>query len=46
MIKYIGGKFKKTGTTLVAEQQTDGSKLEITDKLQLDKVIIAENLKR
>ena len=44
-INYIKGKFRKSGTTLVNEQQTDGITLEIKDKIILEKVIITENLK-
>ena len=31
-IKYIEGKLRKPGTTLVTQQQTDSSTLEITEK--------------
>ena len=31
-IKYINGKFKKAGTTLVTEQQNYSNTLEITEK--------------
>ena len=34
------------GTTLVTQQQTNGSTLEIIDKIPLEKVIIEENLKK
>ena len=43
-IKYTKDKFSKSGTTLVTQQQTDGSTLEITDKILLEKVIIVEKL--
>ena len=45
-IKYIEGKFSKPGTTLVTQQQTHSSTLEITDKIPLEKVIIEENLEK
>ena len=45
-IKYIEGRFSKSGTTLVHQQQTKGRILEITNKMQLEKVIIKENLKK
>ena len=44
-IKYTKVKSKKPGTTFVTKQQTDGSRLEITDKISLENVIVAENLK-
>ena len=44
-IKYIGVKFRISGTTFVTQQKTDVSTLEITDKIPLEKVIIAENFK-
>ena len=44
-IKYIEVKFRKPGTTVVTQQQTDGSTLEIIDKTPLEKVTISENLK-
>ena len=34
-IKYIEGKFRKPGTTLVTQQQTDGRTLETTVKIPL-----------
>ena len=45
-IKYIKVKFKKTGTTFVTQQQTDGSTLKITDKTPLENVVTAEKLKK
>ena len=36
----------KPGTNFVTQQQTNGIKLEITDKISPEKVIIAENLKK
>ena len=45
-IKYIGGKFRKPGTTLVTQQKPDGRTLEISDKIPLEKIIIEENLKK
>ena len=44
-IKYIERKFRKLDTPLVTQQQTDRRKLEITDKIPLEKVIIEETLK-
>ena len=41
-IKYIEGKFRKSRTTFVTQQQTDDITLEITDKIPLEKVIIAK----
>ena len=43
-IKYINGKFKKAGTTLVTEQQNYSNTLEITEKKTLQKVKIEEKL--
>ena len=45
-IKYIEGKFRKTGTTLITQQQTNITTLEITEKIPTEKVIIEENLKK
>ena len=45
-IKYIKGKFSKPGNILVTQQQTDGSTLETTYKIPLEKIIIEENLKK
>ena len=45
-IKYTEGKFRKPGNTLVNQQQNNISTLEITDKILLEKVILAENLKK
>ena len=45
-IKYIEGEFKKPGTTLVTQQQTNGRTLEITDKIPLEKVVVTKNLKK
>ena len=42
-IKHIEDTFSKPGTTLVTQQQTNGSTLEITYKIPLEKVIISEN---
>ena len=42
-IKYTEGKFRKLGTTLVTQQQTNGRTLEITYKIPLEKVLIEEN---
>ena len=44
--KYTEGKSRKPGTTLVTQQQTDGRTTEITDKIQLEKVIVEEKLKK
>ena len=44
-IKYIKGKFSKSGTNFVTQQQTDSSTLKITDKTPLEEVIIEENVK-
>ena len=44
-IKNIEGKFRKPGTTVVIQLQTNGRTLEITYKIPLEKVIIEENLK-
>ena len=38
-------KFRKPVTTIVAQQQTDGSKMEITDKIKLENVIIEKTLR-
>ena len=43
-IKYIEGKFRKPCTTLATQQQTDDSTMETTEKIPLEKVIIAKNL--
>ena len=45
-IKYIEGKFRKPGTNFFTQQKNDGSTLEITDKIILEKVIITENLNK
>ena len=45
-IKYIKGKFRKSGTIFFAQQQTDVSKLDITYRTPPEKVIIAENVKK
>ena len=44
-IEYIKGKFRKTGTNLVTQQQTENRTLEIKYKITLEKFIIEENLK-
>ena len=45
-IKYIEGKFRKSGTTFVTKKQTDGRILDITDKTPLEKLIISANVKK
>ena len=45
-MKCIEGNFRKLGTTLVTQQQTDGITLEVTNKITPEKVIIEENLKK
>ena len=45
-IKYMKGKSRKSGDTFVIKQQTNGIVLENKDKIPLEKVIIAENLKK
>ena len=45
-IKYIEGKFRKSGTTFVTQQQTYNSKLYIADKISLEEVIIEEKVKK
>ena len=44
-IKYIEGKSRKPGTTLVTLQKIDDSTLEITDKIPPVNIIIAEQIK-
>ena len=39
-------KFRKSGTTFVTQQKNDSSTLKITDKTPLEKVIIAEKVKK
>ena len=45
-IKYTERKFRKLGTDLFTQNQTDGRTLEITDKILLEKVIVEENFKK
>ena len=40
-IKYIEGKFRKSGTTFFTQQQTNGRTMETTHKTPLEEVIIA-----
>ena len=44
-VKYTKGKFRNPDNTLVTQQQTNCSTLEITDKIPLEKVIIEETWK-
>ena len=45
-IKYVEKKLKKTLTTFVTKQMTDGTIMEFTDKVMLEEEIIVENLRR
>ena len=45
-IKYVEKKLKKTLTTFVTKQITDGTIMEFTDKVMLEEEIIVENLKK
>ena len=43
-IKYTEGKYGKPGTTFLTQQQTNGIKLKIIDKIPLKKVIVIEKI--
>ena len=45
-IKFIEKKLEKTSTTCVTKKMGDGSVKEFTDKVELEKAIISENIKK